>query len=42
MALFGKKQQLGPAPVAGRELILADLDGVVYRGEGAIPAQLMR
>lgn len=38
MALFGKRSAaLGPSPLAGRSLLLADLDGVVYRGPGAIP-----
>lgn len=38
MGLFGSKRSAeGAAPIAGRELILADLDGVVYRGPGAIP-----
>lgn len=38
MAWFGKRRSaLGPAPLSGRELLLVDLDGVVYRGEGAIP-----
>ncbi|MEB4613817.1 HAD-IIA family hydrolase [Leucobacter sp. M11] len=38
MALFrSRSTPFGPAPVAGRELLLADLDGVVYKGDGAIP-----
>lgn len=37
MALFGKRERFAPAPVEGRELLLADLDGVVYRGNEAIP-----
>ncbi|WP_427869604.1 HAD-IIA family hydrolase [Leucobacter luti] len=38
MALFGRRRaEAGPAPIEGRELLLADLDGVVYRGPGAIP-----
>lgn len=38
MSLFGRKATpLGAAPIADRELLLADLDGVVYRGPGAIP-----
>lgn len=38
MALFGKKRTpLGAAPIDGRELLLSDLDGVVYRGPDAIP-----
>src|SRR5690606_32521508 len=34
MALFGKKQ---PTPLDGVDVVLADLDGVVYAGPGAIP-----
>lgn len=37
MALFGRRDQLSPAPIEGRELLLTDLDGVIYRGDGAIP-----
>lgn len=38
MGLFGRgKGRFGAAPIEGRELLLADLDGVVYRGPGAIP-----
>lgn len=37
MALFSRKPKMDPAPIEGRELILADLDGVVYRGAQAIP-----
>lgn len=37
MALFKKATAQGSAPVEGRELILADLDGVVYKGSLAIP-----
>ena len=39
MALFGRRaaRPLGPAPLDGRTLLLADLDGVVYRGKAAIP-----
>ena len=34
MRLFGKKSTpLGAAPAAGKSLVLADLDGVVYRGQ---------
>lgn len=41
MALFGKRSRpLGPAPLAGRELMLTDLDGVVYRGQQAIPGAI--
>ena len=36
MALFNRPTPRGEAPVEGRELILADLDGVVYRGALAI------
>ncbi|QTX04984.1 HAD-IIA family hydrolase [Agromyces archimandritae] len=36
MALFRTKTE-GEAPIAGADAILADLDGVVYRGAGAIP-----
>ncbi|MFT4231667.1 MAG: HAD-IIA family hydrolase [Leucobacter sp.] len=38
MGLFGRRgAALGAAPIDGRELLLADLDGVVYRGPAAIP-----
>ncbi len=38
MGLFGRKATpVGLPPLAGRELLLADLDGVVYRGSAAIP-----
>lgn len=38
MSLFGRKPTpLEAAPIEGRELLLADLDGVVYRGPGEIP-----
>ncbi|MFA5607651.1 MAG: HAD-IIA family hydrolase [Leucobacter sp.] len=38
MALFGSRRgQFGPAPVEARDLLLTDLDGVVYRGPQAIP-----
>lgn len=37
MKLFGSRvAQPGPAPIDGRELVLSDLDGVVYRGHRAI------
>lgn len=37
MALFGRRgTALGPSPLEGRELLLTDLDGVVYRGPVAI------
>lgn len=39
MALF-KKPQFGPAPLDGHELLLADLDGVVYRGKLGIPGAI--
>lgn len=37
MALFRRGGATGAAPIEGRELVLADLDGVVYRGHAAIP-----
>lgn len=38
MGLFGRgRRQDGPAPLDGIELVLADLDGVVYRGAQGIP-----
>lgn len=40
MALFGRgerSRQDGPAPVEGVDTVLADLDGVVYAGSGALP-----
>jgi HAD superfamily hydrolase (TIGR01450 family) len=40
MALFGRRTQtegLTPAPLAGVDVVLADLDGVVYAGPGALP-----
>lgn len=37
MGLFTRRTPLGPAPIEGRELLIADLDGVVYRGKLAIP-----
>ncbi len=37
MALFSRRStRLGAAPIEGKELVLADLDGVVYRGSLAI------
>lgn len=36
MALFSKKTD-GPAPLEGVDVVLADLDGVVYAGPGPIP-----
>ena len=35
--LFRRETEMPPAPIAGVELLLADLDGVVYKGDGAIP-----
>ena len=37
MGFFTRRTPLGPAPVEARELLIADLDGVVYRGKLAIP-----
>lgn len=37
MSLFKRPTPLGAAPVEGRDLVLADLDGVVYKGSVAIP-----
>ena len=37
MGLFGKRPAMGETPIAGRDLLLADLDGVVYRGPNEIP-----
>ena len=37
MGLFRRTEAAGAAPIEGRELVLADLDGVVYRGPLAIP-----
>lgn len=36
MSLFSKKPQLGDTPLENRELLLADLDGIVYRGANEI------
>lgn len=41
MGIFGRRgAQMMPAPLQGRELLLADLDGVVYRGAAAIPGAI--
>ena len=37
MSLFRGKLVVSSSPLAGRELLLADLDGVVYRGANEIP-----
>ena len=37
MALFGRREAFDPAPIEGRELLLADLDGVIYRSQNPIP-----
>lgn len=37
MGLFSRASRVTAAPIAGRDLILADLDGVVYRGAAAVP-----
>jgi len=38
VSLFSKKSPAyGPSPVEGAKVVLADLDGVVYAGPGAIP-----
>lgn len=37
MALFSRKPSFDAAPIEGRDLLLADLDGVIYRGAEAIP-----
>ncbi|MEV5071956.1 HAD-IIA family hydrolase [Microbacterium sp. LMI12-1-1.1] len=36
MALFGRRAAM-PAPLDGVDVVLADLDGVVYAGAGALP-----
>ncbi|WJL95333.1 HAD-IIA family hydrolase [Microbacterium sp. ET2] len=36
MALFGRRGT-GPTPLDGVDVVLADLDGVVYAGSGALP-----
>ncbi len=37
MALFSRASRTGPAPLDGVDVVLADLDGVVYAGAGALP-----
>lgn len=37
MRLFTRSTGMGPAPTEGVDVVLADLDGVVYRGANAIP-----
>lgn len=37
MALFKKSTGTGPAPLDGVDVVLADLDGVVYRGPNPVP-----
>lgn len=37
MALFGRRKQQNSTPLDGVDAVLADLDGVVYAGPGAIP-----
>jgi len=37
VALFKRPTAFGAAPIADRDLVLADLDGVVYRGALSIP-----
>ena len=37
MGLFRATTGLGAAPIDGVDVLLADLDGVVYRGAGAVP-----
>ncbi|GGA54278.1 haloacid dehalogenase [Pseudoclavibacter endophyticus] len=37
MGLFTRGTGMGPSPIEGADLVLADLDGVVYRGRNAIP-----
>jgi HAD superfamily hydrolase (TIGR01450 family) len=36
VSIFAKKPQFGQTPLAGKELLLADLDGIVYRGARAV------
>lgn len=37
MSLFSRKPAMDPAPITGKELVLTDLDGVVYKGQLDIP-----
>lgn len=37
MALFGRRAAAAAAPLDGVDVVLADLDGVVYAGSGALP-----
>ncbi|KJQ54818.1 HAD-IIA family hydrolase [Microbacterium sp. SA39] len=37
MALFSRKRPTTPTPLEGIDTVLADLDGVVYAGPGALP-----
>lgn len=37
MGLFSRGTPKGPAPMAGVDLVLSDLDGVVYRGPKPVP-----
>lgn len=37
MALFGRSRRATPTPLDGVDTVLADLDGVVYAGSGALP-----
>ncbi|MFC5338892.1 HAD-IIA family hydrolase [Leucobacter denitrificans] len=37
MGLFSSRGKFDPAPVDGRDLLLADLDGVIYRGTRELP-----
>ncbi|GAA4153514.1 HAD hydrolase-like protein [Gryllotalpicola daejeonensis] len=37
MALFRARNSAGPTPLEGVDVVLADLDGVVYKGHEAIP-----
>lgn len=37
MALFGRRSSSTTAPLEGVDVVLADLDGVVYAGAGALP-----